>query len=123
MIDYFMKYADEATAKTALASRLTSDGGWPLDLCIPGVQFWRVSQDNGDGSHNYLPGFFIVVSLPTIVPALRDLGSVQVVIDREKAKARQSGAVIKSNVSNAILQDLMFSPVPAGADFPYGNMI
>lgn len=120
MIDYILKFADEATAKTALASRLIVNE-WPLDHCIPDVKVWRASQDVG-GVHTFLTGFFIIVSLGGIMPALRDLAVVQVVIDRDLAKARQAGAVIKSNVSNAILQDLRFAPVFAGSDFPYGAM-
>jgi hypothetical protein len=135
MIDYFLKYADEATAKTALAQYLVMDrdgvGQWPLDLCIPDVKIWRDSQDvttpgpNGKGpiiTHTYLPGFFILVSLDRVRPALVNLPAVQVVIDREKAVARQAGAVIKSGVSNAVLQDIRISPVFSGSDIPYGNM-
>lgn len=125
MIDYFLKYADEATAKTALASRVRG-GEWPTEYCIAGVTIWRASQDtlagNGGIVHTPLAGFFILVSLPNIIPALRDLAAVQVVIDRDLALARQAGAVIKSNVTNAILQDMVISPVFAGTDLPYGNM-
>jgi hypothetical protein len=138
MIDYFLKYADEATAKTALAQFLITDrdgvAQWPTDLCIPDVKIWRASQDvttnvTGLGgetmpvvTHAYLPGFFILVSLDRIRPALVNLPAVQAVLDREKAVARQAGAVIKSNLSNAVLQDIRISPVFAGSDIPYGNM-
>ena len=129
MIDYILRYADEATAKTALASRLKPDDQgvlqWPGDYCLPGVQMWRQSQDTIDGNgntvHAYLTGFYILVSLPIVLPALRDLAAVQVVVDRDKAVARQAGAVIKSNVSNAILQDIRWSPVYAGSNNPWGT--
>lgn len=130
MIDYILKFADEATAKAALASRLKADDQgvtqWPTDYCLPGITIWRTSQDVSDGQggfiHTPLVGFFILISLPNILPALRDLAVVQVVIDRELARTRTIGAVIKSNVTNAILQDIHFSPVYAGSDFPFGSM-
>lgn len=133
-VDYILKFADEATARAALASRLRSDENgvlqWPQEYCIPGIQLWRNSQDVGgtDGqgnaivTHSYLPGFFILCSLTIVLPALRDNAAVQVVIDRDMAKARQAGAVIKSNVSNAILQDIRIAPLYMGTDLPYGNM-
>jgi hypothetical protein len=124
MIDYILKYANEAAAKTALASRLNA-GEWPTDYFLPGITIWRDSQDVPDGQggfiHTPLTGFFILVSLPNVLPALRDLAAVQVVVDRDLAKARQPGAVIKSNVTNAILQDLRWSPILAGSDNPWGT--
>jgi hypothetical protein len=134
MIDYFLKFASEAAAKTALSSRLGTDEQgnlvWPRSYCFPGLQFWLASQDvagtDSDGNpiltHTYLPGYFIMVSLPNVLAALRDSAPVQIVIDRDLAASRSQGAVIKSNVSVAILQDLRFSPVPAGSDYPFGNM-
>lgn len=125
MIDYILKFADEAAAKTALAARLKT-GEWPSDYCLPGITLWRDSQDIPDGQggfiHTPLVGFFILVSLDRILPALRDLAVVQVVIDRELARTRTAGAVIKSNVTNLVLQDIRFSPIYAGSDFPFGSM-
>lgn len=118
MIDYFLKFADEATALAAL-QQFTNRTDWPLDYCIPGIQLWRVSQDVA-GVHTFLPGFFVLVSLRNLVPALRDLAAVQVVIDRDKGNAGQVGAVVKSNVSNLILQDIRIAPVFAGINLPYG---
>jgi hypothetical protein len=65
MIDYILKYATEAAAKTALASRLVNDAQgipqWPQDYCIAGVTVWRDSQDLPDGqggfTHTPLAGF------------------------------------------------------------------
>jgi hypothetical protein len=59
------------------------------DRVIPDIKVWRASQDtiNGDGSvtHNYLAGYFVLISLPRLVVALRDDAAVQVVIDRDLA--------------------------------------
>jgi hypothetical protein len=128
MIDYILKFASEAAAKTALSSRLKI-GEWPLDYCLPGITMWRESQDvagtDVDGNptitHTPLTGYFIQASLDRVLPALRDLAAVQVVVDEELARARRPGAIIKSNVSNAILQDLRWSPVFAGRDNPWGT--
>lgn len=121
MIDYFLKFADEATAKAALAQHLDAAGNWGASYVIGGITVWRNSQDVGI-THTPLAGFFMLVSLPTIVPALRDAAAVQVVIDRDMAKARQVGAVIKSNLSAPLLQDIRIAPVFAGTDLPYGAM-
>lgn len=124
MYDYFLKFSDETTAKTALAQYLNPDGNWPASYCIPGVQVWRVSNDVVDGqgnvTHTYLPGFFIQVSLPVLVPALRDAAPVQVVINRDLGRTR--AAVIKSNVPLAVLNDMLWQPVFVGADNPFGDM-
>lgn len=124
MIDYILKYKSEAAAKTALASRL-KEGEWPSDYCLPGITIWRESQDtfdsDGNAVHTPLTGFYILVSLERAIPALRDLAAVQVVVNRDKAVERQAGAVIKSNVSNEILQDIRWSPVYAGSENPWGT--
>lgn len=120
-IDYYLKFADEATALSALQN-FTNRADWPTDYCIPNIQLWRNSQDNGDGSHNYLNGFFVLCSFNRNVNAFTNLAAVQVVIDRDKANQRLAGGVIKSNVSNLILQDIRIAPVFQGTDLPYGNM-
>lgn len=129
MIDYILKFASEDAAKTALASRLSRDEKgvlhWPSEYCLPGLTVWRDSQDTidaeGNTIHTPLTGFFILVSLDRVLPALRDAAAVHVVVDRDKAVARDKTAVIKSNVSVAILKDLRWSPVYQGSDNPWGT--
>ena len=123
MIDYFLKYAGVAAAKADPLIQAHMDRLQTLfdEGCIivdPDV--WRASQDVG-GVHTYLSGFFLIISLPNLVPALRDAASVQFVIDREKAKARQAGAIIKNNLTNTVLQDIRFEPIFAGSDYPFGG--
>jgi hypothetical protein len=123
MIDYFVKYASLAAAKAdplvqAHMDQLQTIFDESRVLINPVV--WRASQDV-NGVHTPLTGFYLVISLPNLVPALRDAASVQVVIDREKANARQPGAVIKSNLTTAVLQDIRFEPVFAGCDYPFGG--
>lgn len=136
MYDYYLKFADEATAKTTLAAYLTPDGDWPGNVLRTGgpggadLKFWRASQDvagtDADGNptvtHSYLPGFFILYSDMRLIPALRDAAFVQVVLDRDKAIKRQAGGVIKSTVPIALLKDLRWSPVWAGDSPPWGTM-
>lgn len=120
-IDYFLRFANENAALTAFQN-FTNRTEWPLDYCLPGIQIWQSSLDNADGSHNYVSGFIVMCSFKRVIPALVNLAQVQIVIDRDLARQRAAGAVIKSNVSNAVLQDLRFSPVVAGSDYPFGNM-
>lgn len=90
------------------------------DRVIPNLQVWRNSQDV-NGVHTFLSGWFLLVSVDHPVPVLRDHPAVQVAIDRNLANARQPGAILKSNISAALLQDIRFQPVFAGSDYPWGN--
>jgi hypothetical protein len=123
-IDYYLKFSDEATALAQLQLFINSTS-WPTDYCIPNIQIWRNSQDIVDGqgnvTHAYLTGFFVLCSFKQNINALTNLAPVQVVIDRDKAKARLVGGVIKSNLSNPILQDIRISPIFSGTDLPYGS--
>lgn len=131
MIDYFLKFTSRTAAKNDADVREHFDtledlfsGGYVL----PDVKFWRQSQDvagtdaegNPTATHTYLTGWFLCVSLPRVVQRLVDHSAVQLVLDREKANARDKSAIIKSNVSLAVLKDLRWEPVPAGADYPWG---
>lgn len=89
------------------------------DLVIPNLQVWRVSQDVGD-VHTYDTGFCVLISAPRVIAAVRDHSALRFAVDRDKANARQAGAVLRLTVSNAVLQDTRFSPVFAGCDYPWG---
>lgn len=121
--DVVLKYASRAAAIADLAEHTGVDDQSVReffgDRAIPNVKLWRASQDVGD-VHTYLVGYFVLISLPRLVPALRDNAAVQLVIDRDKANARQAGAIIRSTVGQAVLQDIRMSPVFAGSDFPFG---
>jgi hypothetical protein len=71
--------------------------------------------------HHPLAGYFVMISLDHVVPALLNHAAVQLVVDRDMMNARQPGAVLKSTVGNVVLQDLRFSPVFAGMNPPWGN--
>jgi hypothetical protein len=131
-IDVVLKFASRAAAIAALSDYVRPDedgiARFSRDRIMPDIKVWRVSQDvigtDGEGNstvtHNYLAGYYVLVSLPRVVPALRDRAEVQFVYDRDKANARQSGAVLRSTVGPAVLQDIRFEPVFAGSDLPFG---
>lgn len=130
-IDYFLKFSSRAAAKAdavaALETVLDDQGTaqWLLSNVVE-VTAWRASQDTTDGQgnvvHTPLSGFFVLISLNRVVPALRDHSAVQLVVDRDAMNARTPGFVLKSGVTNLILQDLRISPVFAGMNPPWGNM-
>lgn len=124
-IDYYLKFADEATALAALR-KFTNRDEWPTDYCVPGLQVWRASQDatdaEGNVTHKYLPGFFVLCSFTKEITALVNHAAVQVVLNRDKANARKAGGVVQSTLTNPVLQDIRISPVFAGSDNPYGDM-
>lgn len=123
MIDYFLKFTSETAARTGLKSYNRNQSvDWEADdVMVRNVQVWRPSQDNPDGTHNYLSGYYLLVCLSDVDQTALGFTQVQVVIDRDLASAGQPGAVVKSNLTQAVLQDIMFSPVPAGANYPWGN--
>lgn len=140
-IDYILRFTDAATAKAdaqMLASALGADDQgvkqFRADHCLVFAAVWRNSQDTTttgtgpDGQqitvpvHHPMTGFFVLVSLQQIVPALRDHAAVQLVIDRDKLNARQAGMIIRSTVGAVVLQDIRFSPVFAGMDPPWGSL-
>ncbi len=124
-IDYILRFASRAAAKADAVVGLQTvndDQGakqWLASNAVE-VTVWRDSQDVG-GVHTPLSGFYVLISLDQIVPALRDHAAAQLVIDRDMMNARTPGFVLKSGVSNAILQDLRISPIFAGMNPPWGS--
>jgi hypothetical protein len=134
MIDCFIKFASLAAALAdaqVLAHTTLDDQGarqFLADHAIGQVQVWRASQDvagtDADGNptvtHALLPGRFFTISGESLPSALIADAAVQVCVDRDKAGRRQTGMVVKSNISLPLLQDLRFNPVFAGSDYPWG---
>lgn len=133
-IDVILRFASLAAAKADPVVQQHRDALADLfadDRVIPNLKVWRASQDttgtdpegNPTVTHNYLAGWYMLVSLESgrIPNALRDHAAVQVAINRDKANNRQTGAVIRSTVGAAVLQDLRFEPVFAGSDLPFGS--
>lgn len=126
MIDYIFTFTDKATALAdSNAVGHFTGTTWNSDH-VQEITVWRTSQDTVDGSgntvHTPLAGYWLWVSWPKQVTALTNHANLKVAIDRERLTKRLGSAIIKSNVSNAILQDVMISPVYMGCDFPWGSM-
>jgi hypothetical protein len=118
-VDCILRFNNEADALAAvdLIEEKTEDG-WSQDH-VMSVTVTRISTGVP------IAGFFLWVSL-TIEQAirwqrLRDNAAVQLVINRDKANAREAGAIIKSTVGAALLQDILIEPVYAGCDWPFGG--
>lgn len=106
---------------------------WMADRAMR-IQVWRASQDTtttvtGPGGqqitvpvHNYLSGYYVLISLNRLVLALRDHAALQLVIDLDKLNARQAGGIIRSTVGAAVLQDIRFAPTYLGMNVPWGSL-
>lgn len=124
--DAVLQYANAAAAKADLAAHYDAISDAFLADRVESIQVWRASQDTTDGQgnvvHNYLAGFFVLVSASRLILSLRDDPNLQIVVNRDLCNERRSGCVVKSNINVAILQDIRFSPVFMGSDIPFGGL-
>lgn len=123
MIDYFLKFNDEASAIAAAeaAGKLGSrdaEGNWHWnpDHVAPNIKAWRISQNNPDGTHNYLTGWYCIVSTEKINATLNSDPALQFTLDRDGPPY-----VIKNNVG-AVLTNLGYEPVFSGSHYPVGGV-
>ena len=139
MIDYFFHFSSEAVAIADASGTIyhrpadvpnNIPAMWNPDRVTPGLQIWRNSLDTSGGLdsfgnnivvHHYLTGWYGCVSLDHQDATLLAHAGLQLAIDRDLSAAGQV-AIIKSNVGVA-LQDLRFSPVFAGSNYPFGALI
>lgn len=115
--DYVLGFADQATAAAdAQASGHWNAGtaAWASDHAMP-VVIKRISTGVP------IVGFFVLISIDRVVPALRDHTALKIVIDRDRCIARQTGCVVRSTVGGVILQDMTINPVFMGSDLPWGG--
>ena len=123
-IDYFAKWNSETEAKQdayRLRQYFGSDGGtivkdWYLHQFSPNVQVWRPSQDNTDGTHNYLTGWFGILSLDHIESVIINDNSLAFALNRDGPPY-----VVKNNIG-AIINDVAVSPIFAGSHYPLGGI-
>lgn len=130
MIDCVLKFTSEAAAIAALPD--DAPRGWLLDHCIAGITVWRKSQEvvgqitdpilglRSTTTITPLAGFFVLVAMNSLRPAVINLAQVQFAADRDMAAARIPGMVVKSNLTNTVLQDIRVAPLFAGMDWPFG---
>lgn len=121
--DAILKFADKATAiadATAALNTYTDEQSlkqFAQDHCLE-VTIWRNSQDttdsDGNAVHHPLSGYFILISLDHVVPALRDHPALQVAFNRDLINADNAAGVLISPYSNTLLKDFRVSPLFAG---------
>jgi hypothetical protein len=112
-----------------LAHSILDDQGvrqFVQDHVISNIKVWRASQDtvdiSGDTLHNYLPGFFALISVDHRIPVLENDPALQVCVNRDKMNAGQTPYLFLSSYSAAILKDIRFAPIYMGANFPFGSL-
>lgn len=129
-IDYFCRWSDEQSAKQdamRLRQYFGTDGGtivkdWYLHQFLPNVKVWRPSQDTFDNSsppqviHNYLAGWFGILSLDHIEDVIINDNSLAFALDRNGPPY-----VIKNNIGN-IITDIAVSPIFLGSHYPLGGI-
>lgn len=128
MIDYLLRYTDEATAMAALGAHLLQaiEPGarlWDASCVIPDVRAYRITGseivDDGMGStyereiRAYLPGWYIIIARPERDPALESEACV-LIGDRE------TGAVLHTITTPEDLATLYLEPTFAGSAYPFG---
>lgn len=129
-IDYFCRWNSEAEAREdalMLADYLGVEitpgvREWLRDRVLPNVKAWRPSQDTVVDSrviHNYLVGWFALISLRQQVQVLLNASALAFCLDRAAANAGQP-FVIRNNVG-AMIQDVACEPIFAGSDYPIGG--
>lgn len=141
MIDHLLTFADEPTAQADLTvgryfmpTSADGPGGWRGDVCIPGVSVYTVTgtttvtdpttgQTFQQETRQAFPGWFIVISLPALDPALRDLpaNACALIADRGAAALGNTFMLFTaSNISPAELAAAHVEPTFAGSNYPFG---
>jgi hypothetical protein len=128
MIDYLLRFADEAAAIAALPAHLLPgiEPGvlrWDETYVLPDVRAYRITgtevTDDGEGGtyerevREYLPGWFIIIARPERDPALESEACV-LIGDRE------TGAVLHAITTPEDLATLYLEPTFAGSNYPFG---
>lgn len=141
MIDHLLRFDDEATAQIALPSYwmpATDDGpgDWRGDVCIPNVRAYTVTgteewsePDNPEETYTrevraYYPGWFVIVALPELSEALRDLpgGACRLITDRIAANQAQPFIRFTApDVTPEALGATLIEPTFAGSNYPFGS--
>ena len=122
LVDYFLKWADEASAKAdavMLAGYLNTDAQslkqWARDKVLPNVQVWRPSQDVG-GVHTFLTGWFAIIGINRQVTVLLNATALQFALNRDGPPY-----IVRNNIGG-IITDVAVSPVFLGSHYPVGGL-
>lgn len=129
MIDYFMRWSDQAAAKAdalMLADYLNTAPGnlkdWARDKVLANVSVWRPSQDTVVGGvvvHTFIVGWFAIVALNRQVPILLNAAALAFALDRDARNAGQP-FVVRNNIGT-VISDVGVAPVFAGSNYPIGG--
>ena len=119
--DHLLRGDDEAAMRATLPeywvppSDDTPDGAWRGDVCIPGAQ---VYVRNGD-TREYFSGWFLIVSLPAVSPALRDLpgNACRLIANREAAQV----VYVAPDITPGALAAAVIEPLFAGSQYTFGG--
>jgi hypothetical protein len=125
IFDHLLRFDNENSAKAVIGKYYASsdsdyEGGWRGDVTIPDVS---VYVEAADGTRTPVPGWFLVIALPTISFELRDLpnAACRLIADREAAAA---GKVflryLAPDIDSAILSVAHIEPTFAGSAYPFG---
>jgi hypothetical protein len=121
VIDYALKFTDEAAAITAATGTALgqndaqSNWQWNTHFVLPNVKAWRISQDNTDGSHTYLTGWYCIVSVQKPNAQLTNDPNLAFALDRDGPPY-----VLKNNIG-PVISDVNCEPIFAGSHYPIGG--
>ena len=142
MIDHLLRFNTEAAAQgDPVVGRYWTPasgdgpGAWRGDVCIPGVSCYAVTgtetvTDPQTGQsyqrevRSVFPGWWIVIALATLDPALRDLpgGACRLIADRDAAGRGETFVrYLASDIDPASLAASRVEPSFAGSDYPFGQ--
>ena len=120
-LDHLLRADDEAAMRAALPGYWIApyddmpDGAWRGDVCIPHAQ---VYVRDGD-TREYFPGWFIIVSLPALSTALRDLpgNACRLIANREAAQV----VYVAPDITPGALAAAVIEPLFAGSQYTFGG--
>jgi hypothetical protein len=130
MIDYFMRFTDEAEAisEAVAYGKLGSYDNssppiwrWNTDHVLPNCKAWRVSQDVIVGSppsvvHSYITGWLCIVALHGINQTLLNHPKMSFALNRD------GPPYVIRNTIGTIIQDIAAEPIFAGSHYPLGDI-
>lgn len=129
MIDYLLRFDNElegAGSLPSLAPEFPSEGWqWNTSCCLPNVRCFReagteviVDPEAGEVEvplRDYLPGWYMIVSLNERDDSALPMEPVVLIADRE------TGVILHAITSPEDLATLKLEPVFAGSNYPFGS--
>ncbi len=126
MYDYFLKFASEDDAKASALLLAEKHGieispgviAWARDHVLPDVKVWRPSQDtivDGQVVHQYLTGWFAIVSLNERRETLLNAAALAFAMDRDGPPY-----IVRNNIGT-VITDVAVEPIFAGSHYPIGG--